>query len=371
MNSKSFFLSSSHSLSDRLRARARLTNLAVALILGILGLSLLSNINHWLDQHQGWVKHNQITKGGIGSWSSGRKGPGSDDRVWPSGREEWYEAMKVRINGHTGGDDDRGGSGTVVDGENGGTHYLPVNSDITPSTAGSQLVADLNEMAKNPDLSSSDSFADGFSPLSPLLFSPTPPSIESTIERSPEIRGLSHLIIVAGHAIWTGSDPSNRDQDDDWILAPYQRGGSVKTFWKHIARGVENVLSDPDSLLIFSGGQTRQDSPQSTEAQSYLRLAVAADLLPGPRVFPRVTTEEFALDSFQNLLFSFARFKEVTGRWPEKVTVVGYEMKRARFETLHRAALRIPADRFRYIGIDDEGDTTVAYEGEVSTDSGC
>lgn len=44
----------------------------------------------------------------------------------------------------------------------------------------------------------------------------------------------------------------------------------------------------------------------------------------------RATTEEFALDSYTNLLFSYARFKEVTGRWPEKVTVVGFEMKRAR-----------------------------------------
>lgn len=44
----------------------------------------------------------------------------------------------------------------------------------------------------------------------------------------------------------------------------------------------------------------------------------------------RVTTEEFALDSYQNLLFGIMRFKEVTGRWPAKITVVGYEMKRRR-----------------------------------------
>lgn len=32
----------------------------------------------------------------------------------------------------------------------------------------------------------------------------TPPSIESTIERSEEMKGLTHLIMVAGHAIWKG-----------------------------------------------------------------------------------------------------------------------------------------------------------------------
>jgi hypothetical protein len=44
----------------------------------------------------------------------------------------------------------------------------------------------------------------------------------------------------------------------------------------------------------------------------------------------RVATEEYALDSYQNLLFAIARFKEVTGRRPFKITVVGYGMKRRR-----------------------------------------
>jgi hypothetical protein len=44
----------------------------------------------------------------------------------------------------------------------------------------------------------------------------------------------------------------------------------------------------------------------------------------------RATVEEFALDSYENLLFSIARFREATGRWPEEITVVGYGMKRRR-----------------------------------------
>ena len=77
-------------------------------------------------------------------------------------------------------------------------------------------------------------------------------------------------------------------------------------------------------------GQTRPDTPPTTESQSYLRLALESDLLPAAPEFWRVTTEEFALDSFENVLFSLARFKEMTGHWPEKMTVVGYEMKRKR-----------------------------------------
>jgi hypothetical protein len=48
----------------------------------------------------------------------------------------------------------------------------------------------------------------------------------------------------------------------------------------------------------------------------------------------RVTTEEYALDSYQNLLFAIARFHEVTGGWPRKITVVGYGMKRRRRVTI-------------------------------------
>lgn len=35
----------------------------------------------------------------------------------------------------------------------------------------------------------------------------------------------------------TRTDASHREHDDDWILQPIQKGGSVKTFYKHVARG--------------------------------------------------------------------------------------------------------------------------------------
>lgn len=87
----------------------------------------------------------------------------------------------------------------------------------------------------------------------------------------------------------------------------------------------------------------------------------------------RMTTENFALDSYQNLLFSIARFREYTGSYPERITVVGYGMKKSRFEELHAKAVRWPVKnfvrgqkRFHYVGIDDAGDTKPEYEGEVS-----
>jgi hypothetical protein len=37
----------------------------------------------------------------------------------------------------------------------------------------------------------------------------------------------------------------------------------------------------------------------------------------------RVQTEEFARDSFENLLFSICRFRQVSQKYPERITIVG------------------------------------------------
>ncbi len=62
-------------------------------------------------------------------------------------------------------------------------------------------------------------------------------------------------------------------------------------------------------------------------------------------------TEDAALDSYQNVLFSLARFRELTGANPAHITVVGHAFKRRRFEQLHRLALRWPRTRFAYEGV--------------------
>ncbi|KAF8893926.1 hypothetical protein BD779DRAFT_1504241 [Infundibulicybe gibba] len=194
-------------------------------------------------------------------------------------------------------------------------------------------------------------------------------SMMKTMTRPDPIKYLNHLIMVPGHAIWKGIDSELRLHEEEWILEPYQRGGDrVATFFRHISQGAELVVEDEHALLVFSGGQTRLSST-TTEAESYLRLAVNANLfqtLASVPHFPRATTEDHALDSFQNLVFSIARFREYVGRYPENITVIGYEFKRQRFTDLHRAALRWPQDRFHYIGVDPpNGHSVKAEHGEV------
>ncbi|GAA6013637.1 hypothetical protein JCM10207_004798 [Rhodosporidiobolus poonsookiae] len=210
--------------------------------------------------------------------------------------------------------------------------------------------------------------------------SPIPASIRATLQAPNPYSNLKHLVMVPGHAIWQGCDASHATEDADWVLEPMQRGGAVRTYLKHIIKGVEIAVRDPEALLIYSGGQTRPHSTL-TEALSYARLAKAGNLYSQFMTdsqrqaaaaqggeFDRATTEDFAMDSMQNVLFSVARFREVTGRWPTFITVVGYGMKRRRYEDVHRAALRWPASAFKYIGIDNEGETSGDYEGEKANE---
>ncbi|KAI0259207.1 hypothetical protein BC834DRAFT_640895 [Gloeopeniophorella convolvens] len=194
-----------------------------------------------------------------------------------------------------------------------------------------------------------------------------PRSILETLPSKSSALSLNHLVIVPGHGIWTGARPEDAESEDSWLLASYQRGrGRPSVFRAHIARGSQIARDDPRALLIFSGGYTSPLSATS-EAESYLRFARTTGLLPPADTFARAATEDAALDSFQNVLFSIARFRELTGTYPTRITVVGHAFKRKRFEQLHRAALRWPHTRFTYEGVPlgSEADERESATGEL------
>lgn len=82
----------------------------------------------------------------------------------------------------------------------------------------------------------------------------TPAELKANLPSPPPgSNKLDHLVIVTGHAVWAGCDFEGRSKDENWILEPYQVGGSVETFWKHIEKGLEIADADPKALLVFSG----------------------------------------------------------------------------------------------------------------------
>lgn len=60
----------------------------------------------------------------------------------------------------------------------------------------------------------------------------------ATIPGRHSLHDVNHLIMVPGHAIWTGSNAQSRLNEEEWILEPYQRGGErVAALFAHISSG--------------------------------------------------------------------------------------------------------------------------------------
>lgn len=169
---------------------------------------------------------------------------------------------------------------------------------------------------------------------------------------------LTHLIILPGHAIQWCTDVGKSPTDEScWFLESFQHG-QVKLFLGHVKKAVEEAANDPKSLLVISGGQTRPGVGLRTEAQSYFHVAESLGYFSdfdGTNIYDRTVSENFAKDSLDNVMFSVCRFKEITGQYPRKITVVGFPFKARRFIELHRKAINFPLENFKYIGVEIPG----------------
>ena len=173
----------------------------------------------------------------------------------------------------------------------------------------------------------------------------------------------SHMILVPGHAVWSGGgDPYD---PRTWFLKPFQVNEPAFLI-QHIQAGVELAAADRDSLLVISGGPTEMAAGRRSEALSYLELAVECRFWGHSLPLERCVLEEYALDSFLNLLYGLCRFKEVAGSWPTRVTVAGWGFKARRFAELHRVALRWELP-FEVIAVNDPIELEIAAEREAST----
>ncbi|KAJ9569325.1 Hypothetical protein J6897_03001 [Nakaseomyces glabratus] len=203
-----------------------------------------------------------------------------------------------------------------------------------------------------------------------------------------------HAIMVPCHSIWnyftSCSDYIHLGQDpEQWFLAPFQyEGRDHLSFIKHGLAGLDTLLSDfANSTLIFSGSQTKAEAGPVSEAQSYQLLMyriikqsiddinvvngifgnIDSEILKLiksiiskmrdqgitlDQLFEshRITLEEYALDSFDNLLYSLGQFQAVNGNYPKKMTIVGFGFKQSRYLDLHAKA--IDFKNINYISIE-------------------
>lgn len=171
------------------------------------------------------------------------------------------------------------------------------------------------------------------------------------------------MILVPGHAVWRGTgDPSD---PSTWFLKPFQ-SDEPRFFIAHLRAGVELAAADPGSLLVISGGATELHAGSRSEAQGYFEIADRAGFWGHAQVRERCVLEEFALDSFLNLMYGLCRFREAAGHWPARVTVAGWGFKSRRFSELHRTALRwnLP---FESLAVNDPPELELAAAREAET----
>lgn len=164
-----------------------------------------------------------------------------------------------------------------------------------------------------------------------------------------------HLIVIPCHGIWKGCNGCCGDKagelQDQWFLAPFQlEGQDHLCFKQHILKGIDIVKHDDSSILMPSGGKTKSDTELS-ESESYMNLLSCLMSSDVKNYASRIVPEKYARDSFENVIFLICKFYEVTGKYPEKITIIGFEFKRSRFLKNHLSqALSYPIENVEYIG---------------------
>jgi hypothetical protein len=184
------------------------------------------------------------------------------------------------------------------------------------------------------------------------------------------LKKANELIIVACHAAFKGSvllplkDPAD---DNNWVLLPFQKG-EPKYYLAHIKHGIKLLSKKEDSILLFSGGNTRKNAGNWTEANSYLESSLYFNLWKNSTkdindLKKRIFLEEYARDSFENLLFSICRFNEITSNYPEKITLISWSFKKERF-IFHSSCINYPLNKFLFPNINNPENLSDAISGE-------
>jgi hypothetical protein len=118
---------------------------------------------------------------------------------------------------------------------------------------------------------------------------------------------------------------------------------------QHLRESVKALHSGLYEALIISGGYTKKQVEKS-EARGMLDwahdLALAFDA-------SRVILEEYARDSFENVLFGMCRFYQEYHQFPEAVTICSWKPKESRFRLI-ADGLQIP--NYSFFGIGKKND---------------
>lgn len=170
---------------------------------------------------------------------------------------------------------------------------------------------------------------------------------------NPEGR-VENLIILPCHAIYApelNQESTATDENDEqlsykdannWLMEPFQlESDDHLSFFKHLELSFNELHENVhNSALVISGGYTKA-AAQKSESASYLQLAESIGYLKHPYFVKgtNVLLDEYARDSYENVLYSICTFYKKFNKLPKKITIVGFGFKKERFFSSHLTTL--------------------------------
>lgn len=191
----------------------------------------------------------------------------------------------------------------------------------------------------------------------------------------------NNFVACMGHAVYNGEDLTKAKDGEKWIGGVIREG---PIYWEHVRQAAIIAIAHGYECLILSGGhtRTRNESSHPVDGHSYegtpkseacgmLDVGIQEGwfetaqtsgkehrLVRDPRdgkfdsskigkPIP-ILLEEYARDSFENLLFSILRYRQWTGKMPDgTIGVVSFPWKGLRYSF---AAGALGVDPFHFYG---------------------
>lgn len=187
----------------------------------------------------------------------------------------------------------------------------------------------------------------------PSLFSDSSFKMDD-IQSSP-ISNIQNLIILPCHSVFAPElnpnfvegDKKNMfkaaENKENWILEDFQLESNDQiSFLKHLELSLFELYSNiENSALVISGGFTKSQVEKS-ESSSYLELLKSTKVFeqsPNFKLDKNILLEEYARDSYENVLYSIITFYKKFNKFPKRITIVSLIFKRERFLTSHLTTL--------------------------------
>ncbi|KAG0691284.1 hypothetical protein C6P40_002675 [Pichia californica] len=175
--------------------------------------------------------------------------------------------------------------------------------------------------------------------------------LDSNTLTSNYIPEINNLIILPCHSIFApelNDNDINKDQisfiedPNNWLLESFQlESNDHISFINHIQLSFNELHKTIyDSVLVISGGYTKKLIKKS-ESSSYYNVALKSGILKNPyfKLNKNIFLEEYARDSYENVLFSLATFYKNFNKFPQKITIIGFGFKKERFLSSHLSTI--------------------------------